>query len=1022
VLESISDAFFALDFDWRFTYLNSAAEQLLLRPRAGLLGKVLWAEFPQAAGTLFEREYRRAMAERVTARFVERYPSLETWFEVRAYPTPTGLSVYFQGINDRRRMEEELRRSEARYRSLVTATSAIVWTTDGQGAIVDDNASWQRFTGQTFEQCRGWGWLDAIHPGDRDATAAAWRAALAARAPYRVEYRIAHRAGGYRHVVARGAPVPDGADGLVEWVGTCTDVDEQRRAAEARRMSDFRLQRLIEQSPLSVQILAPDGTTRQVNRAWERLWAISPAELASYNMLADAELERNGVMALIRRAFAGEAVTIPPIPYRPDRGQHAGRVRWVGAYVYPVRDDAGRVEEVVIVHDDVTERREAELALADSRRRLQALFDTAQDAIFLADDRARYVDVNPAACALTGYARDELLRMSVWDVTPLPDHAAGDDLWRQFVEAGRLSGEYVLRRKDGGAVTAEYRAVANIEPGLHLSVLRDVTERRRAADELVATRERLELALEASELGTFHCPMPLGTIVWNAKCSEHFFLPPDAEVDFELFYAILHPDDRARTREAVERAVFEHGGYDIEYRTVSPDGARVRWVRAIGRGFYDAAGRPTRFDGVTIDVTDRKRVEEERERLLAAERAARAEAERASRMKDEFLATLSHELRTPLNAILGWAQILRGAPAAADDVAEGLDVIERNARAQTRIIDDLLDMSRIISGKVRLDVRRIDLWPVVLAAVETVRHAAGAKGVRLDVAAVGAGGAAVVTGDPQRLQQVFWNLLSNAVKFSPGGSTVRVRLARADGRAEVSVADAGEGIRPDFLPFVFDRFRQADASTTRRHGGLGLGLSIVKQLAELHGGTVRATSAGPGQGATFTLTLPLAATGTAPPGGGAAAGPTAPAGAPPPAEAEPVFATAAALDLTGVVAVVVDDEPDARELVRRLLADRGARVVTAASAGEALDALRRVRPHVLVSDIAMPGEDGYALIRRVRALPAADGGQTPALALTAYARAEDRMRAVVAGFQHHVPKPVEPAELVTMVASLAGRA
>jgi signal transduction histidine kinase/ActR/RegA family two-component response regulator len=405
----------------------------------------------------------------------------------------------------------------------------------------------------------------------------------------------------------------------------------------------------------------------------------------------------------------------------------------------------------------------------------------------------------------------------------------------------------------------------------------------------------------------------------------------------------------------------------------------------------------------------------EREDLLAAERAARTEAERAGRMKDEFLATLSHELRTPLNAIFGWSQILQAGAASEADLLEGLGTIERNARAQAQIIDDLLDMSRIINGTIRLDIRPIDIRATIEAALETVRPAAEARGIQIQTA-LGTPGAGTIAGDPGRLQQVFWNLLSNAVKFTPAGGRISVRLERAASNLQVSVIDTGEGIRPEFLPHVFDRFRQADASTTRRHGGLGLGLAIVKQLVELHGGTIRADSPGAGRGSTFVVSLPVAAP---PAESGSVAGP----GPLPSTSADGASSRRRNEDrvvLSGVIVLVVDDEPDARALVRRVLEDCQATVVTAASSAEALDLIRTRPPTVLISDIGMPHEDGYALIRAVRALGPDQGGDTPAIALTAYARSEDRVRAIQHGFQMHVVKPVEPAELVTVVASLAG--
>ncbi|HET7221117.1 MAG TPA: ATP-binding protein, partial [Vicinamibacterales bacterium] len=401
-----------------------------------------------------------------------------------------------------------------------------------------------------------------------------------------------------------------------------------------------------------------------------------------------------------------------------------------------------------------------------------------------------------------------------------------------------------------------------------------------------------------------------------------------------------------------------------------------------------------------------RRNAQERERLLESERAARAESERASRLKDEFLATLSHELRTPLNAILGWTHLLRAKPGDVQQTEEGLEAIDRNARAQTQIVNDLLEMSRIVSGKLRLDVQRVDLPSVIDAAIGTIKPAADAKGIRLQAAIDPLAGA--VSGDPARLQQILWNLLSNAIKFTPAGGDVDVRLERAGGQVAVTIRDTGQGIKADFLPYIFDRFRQADASTTRLHRGMGLGLAIVKNLAEMHGGSVSAASDGDGQGATFVVTLPSAHTEVSGDRLSAAA-------------AASNAARDLAPQLTGLRLLVVDDEPDAREFLARILSECGADVQTAASSAEALQSIHQRTPDVLISDIGMPVSDGYDLIRTVRALPADRGGQIPALALTAFARSEDRQRALLAGYQAHLAKPAQPTELITQIASLAGR-
>jgi signal transduction histidine kinase/ActR/RegA family two-component response regulator len=410
-------------------------------------------------------------------------------------------------------------------------------------------------------------------------------------------------------------------------------------------------------------------------------------------------------------------------------------------------------------------------------------------------------------------------------------------------------------------------------------------------------------------------------------------------------------------------------------------------------------------------------------RLFDAVKRARAEAEMAatekerlyrqaqesSRLKDEFLATVSHELRTPLTAILGWAHMLRSEQINKDSVTKALETIERSARAQGQLIDDLLDVSRIITGKLRIDVRPVDPNSFMEGAIEAVRPAAEAKGVR--VQKIMDTGAVSVAGDPVRLQQVIWNLLSNAIKFTPRGGRVQVRLERVNSHVEISVSDTGAGISPEFLPHVFDRFRQADQRTTRQHGGMGLGLSIVRHLVELHGGTVRAESAGLGEGSTFTVLLPVAPVYQAEAAGERVH----------PAARDTLPSYECAERLDGLRVLVVDDEPDTRELLMAGLGQCGAEVTVTASASEALAAIELAAPALIISDIGMPDVDGYELMRQIRRLPADKGGKIPAIALTAYARTEDRLQALRAGYQMHVTKPVELAELVAVVSSLAQR-
>ena len=470
------------------------------------------------------------------------------------------------------------------------------------------------------------------------------------------------------------------------------------------------------------------------------------------------------------------------------------------------------------------------------------------------------------------------------------------------------------------------------------------------------------------------------------------------------FFDAVPEEDLAAVRAAWTAAIRGARNLEREQRLRRHDG-ELRWHLCRLAPERDEHGSIVGFIATATDIDHQKRVEEAHAVLLLREQEARAELESANRSKDEFLATVSHELRTPLNAILGWTRMLRtGAVEGADKLDRALETIERNARAQTQLVEDILDVSRIIAGKLRVQVQRIDLRAVIRGAVDAVRPAAEVKKVDLELALEDEAGD--FQGDPDRLQQVVWNLLSNAIKFTPAKGKVSVQLRRRGDEVEVVVSDTGIGINRDFLPHVFDRFRQADSSITRATGGLGLGLAIVRHLVEVHGGTVTAESEGEGKGARFTVRLPRREI-------------------QPEAGEEPRLRNGSAYlaapvkpqALAGLRILVVEDEADARDLVTAVLCSCGAQVEAVASADEAIELIQRSAPDVLVSDIGLPVEDGYAFIRRVRALPA--GADLPALALTAYAGTGDDVRAREAGFQRHVAKPVEPAELAARVAEVA---
>lgn len=498
-----------------------------------------------------------------------------------------------------------------------------------------------------------------------------------------------------------------------------------------------------------------------------------------------------------------------------------------------------------------------------------------------------------------------------------------------------------------------------------------------------------------------------GTLTsWNSAAQHIFGYTADEVVGQSVL--MLIPDDLYDEESMILGKI--RGGEKIEHfetKRVAKDGRLIN-VSLTVSPIKNADGKVIGASKILRDITRQKQIEDELNGLLERERQAREQAETASRAKDEFLGLLSHELRTPLNSILGWTRILSAHKLNEEAAAQALETIDRNAKLQARLIDDMLDVSRIISGKLRLDAQPVDLTSVINAAVETLRPAADAKHIHMNVALEF--GTGTVLGDPMRLQQIIWNLVSNAVKFVPREGSVRVSLRRVNSQIELSVLDNGPGIEKEFLPYVFDRFRQGDSAANKKYSGLGLGLSIVRHLTELHGGTVEAANGANGEGALFTVTLPVMAVSRS-------------------IEqmidrSEKAAAQEAYLafdhppDLRGVRVLAVDDEPDARMLLETLFKQCGAEIKTCASAAETIAILDDYNPDVLVSDIGMPGEDGYSLIRKIRELEAATGKRLPAVALTAFARTEDRYQALAAGFNMHVPKPVEPAELALVISTL----
>ena len=660
--------------------------------------------------------------------------------------------------------------------------------------------------------------------------------------------------------------------------------------------------------------------------------------------------------------------------------------------------------------------------LQHNEERFRLLVESVRDyAIFMLDPEGRVVTWNAGAERFKGYRAHEIIGQHFSRFYPPEALARG--LPAHELEVAQATGTFEDEgwrvRQDGSQFWANVVITAMRAPDGQLlgfaKVTRDLTQRRHHEEALRRSEERFRLLVEGVSDYAIFMLDPNGRIAtWNvgAERIKGYTAADIIGRHFSIFYPREARESGWPDHELQVAA--EKGSFVDEGWRVRKDGSML-WANVTITALRHEDGRLLGFAKLTRDLTERRQAEaaelasRQRDELLQAERSARMEAQRATRMKDEFLATLSHELRTPLSAILGWTQVLRRAGQADKpvDLERAIDVIDRNARAQVKLIDDLLDLSRIMAGKVRLDVQPIALLDVVQAAVDSALPSAEAKDLRLTSRLDPA--ASMVHGDSARLQQVVWNLLTNAIKFTPRGGQVQVTLQRIGPRLELSISDSGIGIPASYLPHVFDRFSQQDSSTTRAFGGLGLGLAICRQLVELHGGSIRVSSAGEGQGATFVVELPVsqepqqaeAAQSGSPDGAGAVDLPPLPR-------------------LGGVHVFIVDDEPDARELLRRMFEDQGAQVTGFGSAQEALAAVQRTRPALIVSDIGMPEMDGYQFMRALRADESRDE-RIPAVALTAFARAEDRKKSLLAGYQAHLAKPFDVAELILTAAGLLGR-
>jgi PAS domain S-box-containing protein len=982
---------------------------------------------------------------------------LINWTVVRdSRGNPLRTVANIQDITRRKLTEEALRKSEELNKSVLRSLASHIAVLDRDGNIIAVNEAWKRFAyenGGDADADVGVNYLDVCrrsHEHDDDARNVlnGIQAVLGGTlSDFALEYPC-HSPDQQRWFLMSVTPLLGERSGAVV---THTNITERRQAGEALKKSAQEIHDLYNHAPCGYHSIDKNALFLLINDTELEWLGYRRDEVVGKKRFSDL-LTPQALQSFetnFRQFLA--AGTIQDLEF--DLVRKDGTILPVLLSATAVKDHSGKFLMSRSVVYDMTERKRADEARRLSEARLRQLADAMPQIVYTCgpDGLADYI--NRRWYEYSGTSMEQPIAKLWADVIHPDDREATKLRWQESVKAGLLfDAEYRLRRKDGQYRWHLSRAIpVRDESGQivkWIGTSTDIHDRKEAEaerEELLAreqlARAEVEHAAESIRRLQAITDSTLGRFALEALLREMLGRVRELlEADFAVIL-LLTEDGRSLAVRAAIGAEEETMGLRVPIGegiagsiatrrapAIVEDVAAVNVVNPILRQrVHSLIGAPLMVEGRLIGVihadtilarrfsesdrrllqlaADRVALAIEQTRLYEVEKLARRQAEESNRMKDEFLAMVSHELRSPLNAMLGYTRLLRMGSLDAQKIRQAVDVIERGGRVQTQLIDDLLDTARIISGKLRLEVRLVDLAPVIEEAVQTIYPAAKAKGITLTTDLNSKVGQ--ITGDAERLQQVVWNLLSNAVKFTPAGGHVETRLERVDPHVCITVRDTGKGISPDFLPYIFDRFRQADASSTRRYGGLGLGLSLVKYLVELHGGTIEALSEGEGHGATFKVLLPVPAVSRSI------------------SDLEssvPAIESRKAM-LAGVRALVVEDEDDARELVKTVIAQYGADVVASRSAAEAFALITTTpeRPDVIVTDLSMPDEDGYSLLQRVREWERDHGLHIPVVALTAYGRSEDRKRALTAGFQMHVAKPVEPDELAVAIASLVQR-
>jgi PAS domain S-box-containing protein len=1034
ILDSIrNEAGLIVDFVW--TYVNPKAAEILQHPVEELVGQRLLDLLPgnQLNSELFQRYVQ--VVETGEPHDIElsyNADGINGWFRNMTVKLEDGVAIFFSDITERKQTEQALRNAEERLRVALQNAPITVFSQDRELKYTWIHNPILYDLHEMLGKCD----RDFLPPEDAEPLTAIKQQVLETGIGVREEIKIKRERTNYYDLTVE--PLRDSNNTVIGIICAAVDISELKQTAINLRESEERLRLAMEGAQMGtwdVNLITGKAIWSELHftmlgyeptptgEATEAMWSnrIHPDDVA--RVIKEWQQSRQE-----RRLYRSE--------YRVIRADNQ-QVAWLtglGSFIYNPSGEAIRSIGVLF---DITERKQAEATLADQEQRYRYIFEAVNVPIWEEDfsevkaaieqikasgiqdfcqyfaehpefvhqavNMVRLRDVNHAALRMFNATDKAELLTSLHQIfVPETQEAFIKELLTIAAEEPFFAAETMLQTLQGDLlhvwVTITFPSYSESYERVLVSLL-DISARVRAERQLRESEERLRLATEAADIYSWELDLKTQT----ATVSDNFATVVGCQLsDFPMkkdnaMTKFVHPEDVSLLSQAVAKAIAADGKLRLEYRFLNPENKAILWVESIGSVLYDINGTPVQMIGITQNVSDRKQAEAEREQLLAREQEAREVAEAANRIKDEFLAVVSHELRSPLNPILGWSKLLRDRQLDEQKTDRALEVIERNAQMQAQLINDLLDVSRILRGKLSLNISPVDLVFTIQAAMETVRLAAVAKSIEIHTLLDPQVG--YVSGDSGRLQQVIWNLLSNAVKFTSSGGRVDIRLERIDSQAQITVSDTGKGIHPDFLPYVFDHFRQESAATTRRFGGLGLGLAIVRYLVELHGGTVQADSLGEGQGATFTVKLPLMPH-------------------QPMTNQDTTKPSEPSLDLHGIRILVVDDDDNTREFLAFLLELHRANVIAVSTASEAMTTLTQFKPDVLLSDIGMPDVDGYMLMRQVRALPPEQGGTIPAIALTAYAGEIDYQQAMAAGFQRHIAKPIEPQVLIQAIAEL----